>query len=1675
VGALVGGGRVVYASGVMSGDFVHLHVHTQYSTLDGALKVKDLLKKTAAMGMPAVAITDHANMFGAVQLYKYAKDFNVKPILGCEINVVRGEGRSGAPAQLDHLVLLAASEEGYKNLVKIVSAGHTHPASDGAPSVRLDKVAEHTKGLVCLTACMGGVLQQRVLEDGTEAGLVVLDRLRQMFDPGHLFVELQDHGLPEQPVVNGILADLARRLDLPLVGSNDCHFKGREDGEAQLYLQCIQMGRSFEEVRAGHHGSFEMFLKSGEEMRQALRDHPEACDNTLRVAEMCTGWKLKLGHSMLPSFPLPEGFDEPSYFCHVAREGLEQRFKEFAALKKTVDVQAYRQRLEIELGVICKMQFPGYFLIVWDFIRHAKEHGIPVGPGRGSGAGSLVAYAMRITDLDPLPFNLLFERFLNPERVSMPDFDIDFCMDKRDRVISYVAEKYGRTSVGQIATFHELKARSVIKDVARAMRFEAADAAKISALIPMKGPGATYTIPEMIEQNIEPKFTALMDTDPRVNELVQQARRLEGLTRHAGMHAAGVVISEGPLWDHVPVFVNGGVSAEGPAPDSVLVTQYYKEDVELAGLVKFDFLGLKTLTVLDVAINLVNGRPDFQGKASFDPSAVPLGDRETYELLSSGETIGIFQLESSGMQKLFQDLKPTRFEDIVAAVALYRPGPLETGMVKDFVECKHGRQPIKKMHALIDELLEPTYGVIVYQEQVMQIAQLLAGYTLGGADLLRRAMGKKKPEEMAKQKGLFVEGAIKNGVDSTEASNIFDLVEKFAGYGFNKCIWKFSTIVDAKTGNRTTIEELFRRRSACHVHAMGPDGKMQIRPVKDVVWNGVRPVFRLKTRLGKEIVATDNHPFRTLDGWTNLGDLRPGDRIAAPRQMRVATDKRWPEHELITLAGLLSEGNTCHPSCLYFFGNEPTLVNDFAAAAAQFPHSVARVYRRPGEPRMEVCVSTGRDARFKKGQRPWNAAVAFEGGAALALPEQEELPRRSGAFEWALTLGIIGKKATEKSVPAEVFTLADEDIALFLGRLWSGDGFFANRTNFVPFYATSSRRLAEDVGALLLRLGILSTLHTKLFKYRGGVRTGYTVHLLGEGVRRFVRLVAPHCVGREPQLAQLHAYLASKASGQSSIDTLPVAIGSWMETDINAAGLTREEVEHAVGGRLRGAGGGMASGRRGYPRELVARVGELVGSRRLVEAATSDVFWDEVVSIEPVGMEDVYDLEVEGDHNFVADGLIVHNSHSAAYALITYQTAYLKAHYPVEFFCALMTADKEKNEKVVRMIAEARSWEVKVLPPDINESNTDFKVVYGNPAGDYKPRGRVRIKDAYRPMIRFGLGAVRGVGEAALDAVFEARSSGGPFRDLFDFASRVDARRLNRGVLEALVFCGAFDSTFPKGVTRAQAFKALDGALDQARNASRDRERGQTNLFALLSGDDEPVTSAASYPAAPPWDLRELLKNEKGSLGFYVSGHPLDRYGKDMGRFGVVPISSLASREDWAAVKVAGMVENYKEKIPKGTKTKIAFFDLEDTSGRVSVKVRDKALAQYGDLLVRGEPLLISGKLSFPPAPEDAEEGDSTPREPTLLINEAQLLSTVICSSTRVMILRLPGDRIRREQIVQVRQVLMNHQGPCAVQIIVDVGNNAEAILTLPNRATPSDEVLGGLERIFGEKLVELH
>ena len=1150
--------------------------------------------------MSAVAITDRANMFGAIRHYKACKAEGILPILGCEVNVLRGD-LSGA---FDHMVILATNNDGYRNLVRLVSMGYLESAVEGSPAVSLDTIAKYSEGLVGLTGCLGGVVPQGILINGINHSGPLLGRLRDIFGQDRLFVELQEHGLPEQSVINAELERSAQLLGLSVVATNDVHFISQDDGEAQVYLDCVRQNRTYAEIKPGHHGSFEMYLKSPEQMHHLFRHCPEALKTTSQIAEMCSGLNITLDTPLLPEFPVPEPFDIQTYFRHVAEAGLAQRLDEFRAKGKTVQEPSYEKRLALELDVIEKMQYAGYFLIVWDFIREAKQRGIPVGPGRGSGAGSLVAYSMGITELDPIPYALLFERFLNPDRVSMPDFDIDFCMDRRGEVIDYVSERFGARSVGQIATFQNLKARSVIKDVARAMGFSPVESQRIATMIPEKGQGKMCTIDEALE--LEPKLKTAVAADPRVAELISQARKLEGLTRHAGMHAAGVVISKGPLYDHVPCFLS----------DSAIVTQYDKDDVEAAGLVKFDFLGLKTLTVIDIAQRMVNARPDRVG-CPLDLTKIELDDRETYQLIATGETTGVFQLESTGMQQMLRGLKPDCFEDIIAAVALYRPGPLGTGMIDDFIKSKHGRQQIRQLHPLVDEVLAPTYGVIVYQEQVMQIAQKLAGFTLGSADLLRRAMGKKKPAEMAKQQSVFIEGASAKGVDPAQALAIFKEVEGFAAYGFNK-------------------------------------------------------------------------------------------------------------------------------------------------------------------------------------------------------------------------------------------------------------------------------------------------------------------------------------------------------------------------------------------------------------------------------------------------------------------------SHSAAYALITYQTAYLKAHYPTEFFAAAMTADKDKIDKVVRTIAEARAWGVAVLPPDINASELDFTVIYDNPKGDGQRHGPGRLKDRLSPRIRFGLGAIRGAGQSALEGVFESRRQGGRFSDLFDFAARVDSKRLNKGLLESLVQCGAFDAiALPNGLSRARLFAAIDGALERSRSATRDRERGQTSLFGLLSSgnaDVEAGLQADQYPDAESWDRMESLAREKASLGCYVTGHPLERYGQKLQRLDIILTKDVSGCEPWTVARVAGMVENYQEKLFRGSGTKAAFFTLEDLNGRISAKVRGDRIEECVTLLRSGTPVIVTGKVSYPQTDED--EGDL---EPTLLVDSVEHLGVAVQRVTRAINVRISAELAHRETWTKLRDVVGLNPGNCELEFVVMLDNGVEVALALDQkRVSPDDGFLGALERVIGNNAIEL-
>ena len=751
--------------------FVHLRTHTDFSMIDSIVKVKPLVKACAEKQMVALALTDFCNFCGVVKFYGETLSAGIKPIIGADVRVIAADGES-----FFELTLLAKNNDGYKNITLLLSKAYQRGYTD-LPYLDKEWLIEHREGVIILSGGTQGDVGKTLLRDNQQETEKALAFYQQYFAE-HFYLSLSRTGRPDEERYIQSALTLAERHNLPLVATNDVMFLKADDFEAHEIRVAIHDGYTLDDPKRPKRYTEQQYFRSEEEMCALFADIPSALENTLLIAQRCSV-TLRLGEYFLPQFPTGELSTE-DFLVKKSREGLEERL---AFLFPDEKVRAerrpeYDERLQVELDVINQMGFPGYFLIVMEFIQWSKDNDIPVGPGRGSGAGSLVAYALKITDLDPLEFDLLFERFLNPERVSMPDFDVDFCMDGRDRVIEHVAETYGRGAVSQIITFGTMAAKAVIRDVGRVLGHPYGFVDRISKLIP---PDPGMTLAKAFEA--EPQLQVAYDSDEEVQDLINMARKLEGVTRNAGKHAGGVVISPTLITDFAPLYCD----SEGKHP----VTHFDKSDVEYAGLVKFDFLGLRTLTIIKWALDMINARMLREGKPLVDIAAIPLDDPESFELLKRSETTAVFQLESRGMKDLIKRLQPDCFEDIIALVALFRPGPLQSGMVDNFIDRKHGREEVsypdaEYQHESLKPILEPTYGVILYQEQVMQIAQVLAGYTLGGADLLRRAMGKKKPEEMAKQRSVFEEGAIKNGVNGELAMKIFDLVEKFAGYGFNK-------------------------------------------------------------------------------------------------------------------------------------------------------------------------------------------------------------------------------------------------------------------------------------------------------------------------------------------------------------------------------------------------------------------------------------------------------------------------------------------------------------------------------------------------------------------------------------------------------------------------------------------------------------------------------------------------------------------------------------------------------------------------------------------------------------------------------------------------------------------------------------------------------------------------
>lgn len=746
-------------------DFVPLHLHTEYSLLDGAIKIDELIEQASAYKMPAVAITDHGNLFGVIDFYKKATKRGIKPIIGCEVYVAPNSRFDRSKTTIDnglseeaafHLILLAKDNAGYKNLTTLVTKAYLE-GFYYKPRIDKDLLQQYSGGLIGLSACLKGevpyCLQYGQMERAREAAL----QYKHILGPENFFFEIQHNGMPEQEDVNKKLIELSHELHIPLVATNDCHYLRREDAKAHDILLCIQTGKTVKDEKRLKFITDEFYFKSPDEMKYAFRETSEAILNTRMIAERCN-LDFVLGHSMLPKYELPNGVSPDSYLKELALNGLKAKFKGNPP-------QSYIDRLKMELQVIKKMGYSSYFLIVWDFISYARKNRIPVGPGRGSAAGSLVAYCLDITEIDPIKYNLLFERFLNPERISMPDIDVDFCRDRRGEVINYVSKKYGSDHVAQIITFGTMAAKAAIRDVGRVMDIPYAEVDKIAKLIP----GHNIDIDDALK--IEPQLKELYDSNPTVKELLNIAKRLEGIARHASTHAAGVVIAPEPLTDFTALYKN-------PSEDTI-TTQFDMGSVESVGLFKFDFLGLKTLTVLEKTLEFIK-----QYGKEIVLSEIPLEDKDTYKLLSSGETTGIFQLESSGMRDILMRMQPNRVEDLIALVALYRPGPM--AWIDDFIKRKKGETKVEYEMPQLKEILDETYGIIIYQEQVMMIANKIANFSMGQADILRRAMGKKKQEEMEEQKEVFVKGAVANGFPERKARRLFEIMEPFARYGFNK-------------------------------------------------------------------------------------------------------------------------------------------------------------------------------------------------------------------------------------------------------------------------------------------------------------------------------------------------------------------------------------------------------------------------------------------------------------------------------------------------------------------------------------------------------------------------------------------------------------------------------------------------------------------------------------------------------------------------------------------------------------------------------------------------------------------------------------------------------------------------------------------------------------------------
>lgn len=1535
--------------------FVHLHTHTVYSLLDGFSNIKKLVKRAKELEMPALAITDHGTMFGVVEFYNAAREAGIKPIIGVE-TYMAARRMSDRDAKLDkkssHLLLLAENETGYKNLLKITSAAQM----DGFyyyPRIDHEFLAEHSEGLICTSGCMSAEIPRDLIEERPEEAVRRMNWYYDVFGPDRFFVELQQHNISEIVDLNRKLVELGAKYSAKFVATNDVHYINLEDAAYQDVLLAIQTGKSLNDPDRMRYDSQTFYLRSPQEMSRLFAEIPEALSNTLMIAERCN---VDLGFKgyHIPEFPVPQGYTTQSYLHHLCEIGLEKRY----GARKNDPV--IRERLNFELEVIHSMGFDSYFLIVWDLCRYASESGIWYNT-RGSGAGSLVAYSLFITLVDPIEHHLLFERFLNPGRVSMPDIDLDFRDDRRSEMLVYAAQKYGDDKVAQIITFGTMAARGALRDVARVMEIPIPEVDKVAKLVPQI-PGKPVSLTQALEE--VPDFKSLYDSDPKVKSLVDTAIHMEGTVRNAGTHAAGLVISDKPITEYLPIHRPTSGSEESPVKT---VTQFEMGILDSMGMLKVDFLGLSTLTVMARACEMIKQR---HGK-EYDLNNIPLDDPKTFELLGEGKTAGVFQLEGTGMTRYVVEMKPKNLDNIIAMVALYRPGPMD--FIPSYIRRMHGEEPIEYRHPALEPIFRDTYGIPVYQEQIMRASVEIGGFTRSESDDLRKAISKKMADKIAKNKEKFIKGAVERGImDKATATAIFEDWEQFARYGFNKCLPGDVEVLDADTGRMVRIEDIYRR-SASLPRILSTDTEtLRLHPsqVTRAMDNGVKPVYRLTTALGRQIEATANHPFYTYSGWKILDTLQTGELIAVPRALPVEGTKEWPEHQVIALGHLLAEGNLCHPHSVYFYSQDDGQVQDFVAAAEQFENV--------------LC-----SANMHKST--WSV---YAGRINRSIPPE--------IFTWAGDLGMLGKTAPEKEIPAPVFELTNRQLALLLSRMWEGDGHFDPQSH-CAFYATASERMARQMQHLCLRLGIISRLRKVTFPYKEG-RTGWQLFITGyENLLAFAETVGAYLIS-EKNRAAMSAILAERpARVIGTKDIVPVAAKELVRSVKERTGITWLALNAESGIAQREFYPTHTATKRGFTRQTMSRLADYFGDPAMRRLSDNDVYWDEIVSIEYIGEKQTYDLEVPGNHNFVANDIIVHNSHAADYGLVSVQTAYLKAHYPAEYMSALMSVFKDDSAKISLYIAEARSMGIEVLPPSINHSGMDFTIEELPPS-----TGSGQVKTA----IRFGMSAVKNVGVGPVEVILAGRRESGhdvPFRDLNDLANRADLKAVGKRALECLIKVGAFNG-FGE---RAALLASLDQLVAASASHFKAAESGQMSLFGAATG----VQAQSIILGSQKTDKKEALAWERELVGLYLSDHPLKEYESYLTQGFITNSLDLNELGNQQPVRVAGLVVSSR---PYKTKTDkmMGFVTLEDLTGNIELVIFPRAWDKFRPLCEEGKVILAVGKV------------DAATTPPKILVDEIRTDFTMYVSAEENLTVDHRPQTIDRKPVAPTSQP--NHQTPKA-------------------------------------------